>query len=430
MTNAAPTDVMDGAATPDEPAPAGRIRSLDLVRGFAVLGILAANMVAFALPGSAHRVPTMIEDTFAEKLFWLINLLLVDGKMRGLFTVLFGAGVVLFLEHARAKGGKGWWLQYRRLFWLWVFGSLHFVLFFEGDILLDYAVVGAFLVPILLIRRIPNWGLVALAAALLIWDGWGVTTYFDRNHQKELAVSTGTADVQTAHDYADWREEFESETREALEFDRGANFIEMAQDRHKYDTPISRTTFVIMAYGAGYLGLMLIGAALYRAGFFTANWDARKVTIWSGVGIAFSLVVALGLGLAIWQSDFAPATTYFYTYAWSPQYRLPMVLGMAGLLVVATPKLGPTWLGERLSAAGRMAFTNYIAMSVIFPVFFHGWGFGLIAQVPRWGIWLFVFAGWALMLGWSKPWLERYRFGPLEWLWRCLTYWKLFAFRR
>lgn len=430
MTNAVPTDVMDGAATPDEPAPAGRIRSLDIVRGFAVLGILAANMVAFALPGSAHRVPTMIEDTFAEKLFWLINLLLVDGKMRGLFTILFGAGVALFLEHARAKGAKGWWLQLRRLFWLWVFGSLHYVLFFEGDILLDYAVVGLFLVPILLVPRVPNWALVVLAAALLVWDGYGAASHFDPDYQMERAIAAGTADAQTARAYADWRGGFEGDTRDALAFDQRASFIDMAVDRHEDDTPISRTILVIIAYGAGYLALMLIGAALYRAGFFTGNWNAQKVVLWSSIGIVFSLVVALGVGLAIWQSGFGPATTYFYTYAWAPQYRLPMVLGLAGLLVVATPKLGPTWLGERLSAAGRMAFTNYIAMSVIFPAFFHGWGLGLIAQVPRWGIWLFVFAGWALMLGWSKPWLERYRFGPLEWLWRCLTYWKVFAFRR
>ncbi len=430
MTNAVPIDAMKAPATPDEPAVAGRIGSLDLIRGVAVLGILAANMVGFALPGSAHRVPTMIEDTFAEKLFWLINLLFVDGKMRGLFTVLFGAGVALFLEHARAKGGKGWWLQYRRLFWLWVFGSLHFLLFFEGDILLDYAVVGAFLVPILLIRRMPNWALVALAAVLLVWDGYGASSHFDPDFQTERAVAAGTADAQTARDYAEWRSGFEADTRDALAFDRGASFIDMAVDRNEQDTPISRTIFVIVAYGAGYLALMLIGAALYRAGFFTGNWNARKVAIWSGIGIVFSVVVALGVGLAIWQSGFGPATTYFYTYAWAPQYRLPMIVGLAGLLVVATPKLGPTWLGERISAAGRMAFTNYIAMSVIFPVFFHGWGFGLIAQVPRWGIWLFVLAGWALMLGWSKPWLDRYRFGPLEWLWRCLTYWKVFAFRR
>ena len=109
--------------------------------------------------------------------------------------------------------------------------------------------------------------------------------------------------------------------------------------------------------------------------------------------------------------------------------RLPMILGLAALMVAYAPSF-TGWLGQRVSAAGRAAFTNYLGTSILMLFVFHGWALGLYGELGRPQLYLVTLFGWAVMLAWSKPWLERYRYGPLEWLWRCLTYGKWFALRR
>ncbi|HEU4651613.1 MAG TPA: hypothetical protein VFS49_09375, partial [Croceibacterium sp.] len=135
--------------TPDQPS--SRLATLDFVRGVAILGILATNILNYAqLPG-AHRWLKLIgEPTLGDKLLWTLNYLFIDGKLRGLFAMLFGAGLVLFMDRARAKGARPYWLQFRRLFWLALFGLFHFFVLFEGDILFHYALLG--MVAMLLVR--------------------------------------------------------------------------------------------------------------------------------------------------------------------------------------------------------------------------------------------------------------------------------------
>ena len=106
-----------------------------------------------------------------------------------------------------------------------------------------------------------------------------------------------------------------------------------------------------------------------------------------------------------------------------------MALGIAALLVAYSP--GWTdWLAERVRAAGRAAFTNYLGTSILMLFVFHGWALGLFGELNRPQLYLVTALTWVLMLVWSKPWLDRFRYGPLEWLWRCLTYRKLFPLRR
>ncbi len=121
-----------------------RIASLDIVRGFAVLGILAANVVGFARTGPYYYWGILQPVTFWEEAGWLVQYLFLDGKLRGLFAFLFGAGMAIFVERAAAKRGMGGalLLQGRRLLWLALFGAAHYYLLFFGDILLDYAMVG------------------------------------------------------------------------------------------------------------------------------------------------------------------------------------------------------------------------------------------------------------------------------------------------
>src|SRR5690606_5691513 len=110
--------------------------------------------------------------------------------------------------------------------------------------------------------------------------------------------------------------------------------------------------------------------------------------------------------------------------------HLPMVLGLAALLALGAPAAAKTALGSRVAAAGRMAFTNYVGTSAVMMLVFQGWAGALYGSLHRAELLIFVLLGWILMLAWSKPWLVRFRYGPLEWLWRSLTYGQWVTFRR
>lgn len=110
--------------------------------------------------------------------------------------------------------------------------------------------------------------------------------------------------------------------------------------------------------------------------------------------------------------------------------HLVTAIGYAALLVLATPWLLRTSLGLRVAAAGRMAFSNYLGTSLVMTAFFYGWGLGLFGRFGPLTQWAFVLLGWGLMLGWSAPWLARWRRGPLEWVWRMATERRILRNRR
>jgi uncharacterized protein len=176
--------------------------------------------------------------------------------------------------------------------------------------------------------------------------------------------------------------------------------------------------------------LMLIGMALLRFGLFEAALDRRKMRLWGWIGVAGGALLGLAIGWWAVARDFPPFLTQFLFNGASAAPRLPMVLGIAALLALWAPTAARGWLGSRFVAAGRMAFSNYIGTSVLMTLVFQGWAGGLYGELDRAGLLVVVVLAWVLMLAWSKPWLERFRYGPLEWLWRCLTYWKLFSLRR
>ena len=143
-----------------------RYQSIDAVRGFAVLGILLMNIVGMGLPSFSYIDPTYAGGSHGADLWtWAINNVLTDGKMRGLFTILFGASTLLIAQ--RADGSKPGPLQthYRRMFWLFVFGMVHAYLFWWGDILVCYALAGLFLFPF---RKVDPKALIGLGAAILV----------------------------------------------------------------------------------------------------------------------------------------------------------------------------------------------------------------------------------------------------------------------
>jgi len=178
------------------------------------------------------------------------------------------------------------------------------------------------------------------------------------------------------------------------------------------------------------LGLVLIGIALFRMGFFSGAFDPRKMRKWGWLALLGGLAVTALLALWPLVSGFTMFRTLFTFNVLGRLAQLPIALGAAALLVVNAGRLAQTGLGSRFVATGRMAFSNYLGTSILMVFVFQGWALGLFGRLHRPELMLIVFAVWAAMLLWSKPWLERFRYGPLEWLWRCLTYWKLFPLQR
>jgi len=148
------------------------------------------------------------------------------------------------------------------------------------------------------------------------------------------------------------------------------------------------------------------------------------------IGIVAGIALTIPLALWPYNSGFDFFTTLVVFQALGRIGQLPMALGLAALLVLWAPSATRGWLGSRFSAAGRMAFSNYLGTSIIMMFVFHGWALGLFGYLGRVELFGVVLLTWIAMLAWSKPWLARFRYGPLEWLWRCLTYGKVFPLRR
>lgn len=415
------------AAAPDGPVTsADRIVALDFIRGIAVLGILFPNIVAYAHPTLAYNWPPALPGgaTAFDKAVWLIQLVLIDGKFRGLFTLLFGAGMMLFIERAWARG-SGRWLQARRLFWLAVFGLAHYFLVWTGDILFLYAASGFVALAMLRweARTQLRVGIVwYLVGALFLTVAMGGQAAMEslpavqaQAPEQSERIRKGTADMIEAAD------------REAAVMGVGS-YAEIVAYRLAEETNgLAETPIVALVET---IPLMLIGMALYRRGLFERRFDRARARRWAWIGLVGGAILTVPLGLWAVAADYPFMLSLFVFGGPVAFLHLPMVLALAALLSLWAPTASQTWLGSRLVAAGRMAFSNYLGGSIVMMLVFQGWAGGLFGEFHRLGLLPFVLFGWLLMILWSKPWLARFRYGPLEWLWRCLTYGRIFPLRR
>lgn len=402
-----------------------RIAALDLIRGVAVLGILAINIAGFAGPQLAALTPDWRGTaTPLDEAAFALGFVLFEGKMRTLFTILFGASMLLFLERADAAGRDAGALQLRRLGWLALFGYLHFALLWWGDILFAYALCGC---VALMCWRAPAKPLVALALAIFVlWHGYQAVSSLPEVLTEER-VRTGTASQPEAAAHAETISGWTERTTDQIAIESGP-WPDLV--RHKLTTERFRPLAQAIIGLCETLPLMLLGMALFRTGFFAGACSRRRLWCMAGGGLAAGGAITVAALALAWPRHFPPVLMNALLSSWLALPHLLMGLGYAALLMLAAPRLAASGLGNRLSAAGRAAFSNYIATSLVMTALFYGWGLGLLGEVGAAGQWLFVLLGWVLMLSWSKPWLERFRYGPLEWLWRSLLYGRIVAMRR
>ena len=411
-----------------EPDPSDRIRTLDLIRGVAVLGILAINVAGFAAADSAAFSPDLPHPGnagwWANHAAYLANLVLFEGKMRALFSVLFGASLLLFTERADAAGHNGTRLQARRLTWLLMFGYLHFALIWDGDILFLYAAMG--FIALALRQWQPRQLVTAAALTFALWQVWGAAQWLP-SLAAEAAVISGTASpaVQRSHarDLAEFRKD---DARDQAEAQLSWPAQVQAKLADRADDPLN-----LIAYNWGEtLPWMLLGMTLLRTGFFAGNWPKRRMVWLAGSGLGLGGAGTAAFALWAERSHYPEVAMHFALGYGLALPHLAMALGYAALLVLAAPRLLRSVAGQQLEAAGRMAFSNYLGTSVVMATLCYGWGLGLFGQFGAAQRWTLVLLVWAMILAWSQPWLTRYRQGPLEWAWRSLTEGRWLAFRR
>ncbi len=399
---------------------ADRHFSLDALRGFAVLGILLMNVIGFTMPMAAYVNPRAWGGaTGADLIAWALAFILVEGKMRGLFSLLFGASLLLVIERAETKGADAASVHFNRMFWLFLFGLFHYWFIWDGDILGLYALCGcaAFALRNLTSRQLFQVGIAFMALNLVIW----LLVLLSVHDLRYDALLPG-ADAGLARDLAAVMAEFGEPNStliaEQLRLHLG-HYADIAESRLL--DHISAPIVLVYAYGPETVGLMAWGMALFKSGALTGQWPRRSYARAAVFAYAIGLPLSALLAWLCWESGFDTMLTADIYYAANLPARMIVMLGhlMALLSIVTTAR--PSAVLRRVSAAGRMALSNYLATSILMTTLYYGYGLGLYGQLGRWESYLTVLPVWALMLGWSAPWLARFRYGPLEWLWRSLA---------
>ena len=401
-----------------------RILTLDVTRGVAVMGIFSVNVVAMAMIQIAYFYPPAFGfDHLSDKLLWLANFILIDGKLRSLFSIMFGASMMLIVDRAIAAARSPWKTHYARMIVLMGFGFLHFLLLWWGDILTHYAAVG--MVAFLFFKLRARTLFIISVLGFLLYAG--PSAYFSTKAMSTYEqVQTGTATAEVREDY-DKRVKDLFPDAKAIAEDKAAHQTIPTHVRAAIDEGLD-TPFDLGPLWIETLSLMLLGMAGYKSGFLTGEWDRRRYRRVAMTGIGVGLVGYAGFAAWSWLHDFAPPYAMTAYGGYTPLLRPVMACGYAALAILLASPGG--MLTQRLAAVGRTAFSNYLGCTIIGVLVFYGFAGGLYAEVSRSQAWLLVPPVWVLMLAWSKPWLDRFHYGPFEWAWRSLARGKLQPMRK
>jgi uncharacterized protein len=422
-----------------------RITLIDSVRGIALLGILLMNIVVFGIPFPAFLKLSVLHEmgTINEKAWFFIEWPL-EGTMRAIFSMLFGAGIVLFTARFEKRGEGLLAVDYfmRRQLWLLVFGLVNaFVFLWVGDILFEYAIAG------MALFAFRNWSpkklLMASGVVLMI-----ATARDNRDlYLQKAIVANGEAVEKLDTSVVKLNEKQKDALAEMKNF-KESNSLPAQQQLYEknlrqtsgnysevYDNLSDRATSLEFYFGYfkiwDYIQFMFLGMALFKLGILTGK-AASKVYWWL-------FIVGLGFGLVISYYRIQPELFYKFNdydlaknvsidyYAISRTFRS---LGIFGLILLAYKSGWFKWLFALTRPVGQMAFTNYLMQSVLCGLFFYGFGLGMMGKLQRYELYYVVAAVWIIEICWSHLWLKYFRFGPLEWSWRSLTYWKIQPMKR
>ncbi|MDE1161438.1 MAG: DUF418 domain-containing protein [Acidobacteriaceae bacterium] len=420
-----------------------RISSLDVLRGFSLMGILLMNITSFALPEWDYYIPlTTVKPVFSgpywkvNTVMWFLRWVLAEGKMRALFSMLFGAGVILMTSRAEERGAgiKTADIFTRRNMWLTLFGILHCYLIWNGDILFFYGLIALlFLFPCRNLRpkKLLWAGVLVLLLNSVVFNGG---RYLQALSQKAEAEKVNAAlashrriDEKQVTALREWKK-----TQEDWRPSNKIMYEDIAAMQQGYwssvvhSAPVSyfMETFNVYFGFGDVLGMMLIGMGLLRNGFLSARLSLRTYALTAIVSLGITWPVVFAGAWHAWSSHFDQMESMKALYFTYDLGRIGGALGNAAAVLVFV-KLGAfRWLLDKVAKVGQMALSNYLLTSSSMKLLFvwsplHWYGY-----MEYWKLYIVVACMWAVNLIWSTLWLRHFRFGPVEWLWRSLTYWK------
>jgi uncharacterized protein len=418
-----------------------RLRTLDVLRGAALLGIALMNIVFTGLPFAAYANPNLWGGNDPLNAGVLaVQWTLFDGKMRALFSMMFGAGIVLFMQRAleRDNSVRAADLLSRRMLWLMLFGALHGWLIWAGDILYAYGLFGLLIVPM---RNVsPRKLLITSGVALVLLSLAVVGLGFNQRSTRNAAMAARAAEAKgqpLTKEQQDAKKEWDQvynrvlPSREKLQ-EEVDNYRKGYGGVMTQRVPVMRKfNFAPVYFPPGFdiWALMLIGMALFKLGVLQGErsfgFYVRLAVAGYAIGVPLNALSTYGM----FTSNFDIVATTF----WNVPYqigRVAVALAHASVLIMLVKGARMRWLTDRLAAVGQMAFSNYISHSIVYALVFYAPGLKMFGQLQRYQLYFVVLALWIFNLAWSPIWLRYFRFGPLEWCWRSLTYWQRQPMRR
>lgn len=408
-----------------------RISSLDVIRGFALLGILLMNIVGFGL-ANAYDDPTNAGGATGVNLWtWVTMHILAEGKMRCLFSMVFGAGVVLLTSRPNAAAD----IYFRRNLWLMAAGVLHAFLLWQGEILYPYALCALALYPFRVMEA--KW---------LAWIGVGMMVIiaafnFGAALEMKKTIEEGKAALAVTGKLTEEQEEAKKKWQEVRKHAKPtAEEVEKTNKRWQggiVDVLKVRAESVwrwhSMAYYHYYnldlFSMMFLGMALFKWGVFSGTCSMRFYGVMAGVGYLVGLSLNSFTAYTRVVNNFDIVVNIYTTLTYDVG-RLSIALAHVAVLILFVKAGVMRWLTGSLGAIGQMALTNYLTHSVVCSTIFCGYGFGLFGKLQRYELYYVVAGLWVFQMIVSPIWLRHFHFGPAEWAWRSLTYWKKQSMRK
>jgi uncharacterized protein len=383
-----------------------RLINIDIIRGVAVLGILLLNIQSFSMIIAAYQNPLAYGDfTGGNQTVYYFTHLFADQKFMTIFATLFGTGIALMAARQEQKGGSARGLHYRRMAILAIIGLIHLYLFWYGDILFFYAIVGmlAFTVR----NKTPRFLLISaffllLINALLIYlPGFALPYMSDADVHEMMMEWQPTEDLINAEINA-----FQ------------LSWLEQMNHRMKIGSDMLLN---LAFYSFRVLGLMMTGIALYKVDYFGARFSNRSLIIQAILCFCVGCSIILTRLNFNLEQDFPlesilPQENYWGSLLLAYAYMCSLVL------FCRTNRLAR--LKASMANVGKLALTNYLGQTLICTFIFHGWGLGRFGEFDRTEQLLTVLAIWAIQIIFSNSWVKHFQYGPFEWLWRSMTYGK------
>jgi uncharacterized protein len=375
----------------------------------ATLGVLVINIQLFSMIEAAYLNPFATGDlSETDKRIWIFGYAFADHKFLNLFSMLFGAGIIMFTERVQRANGHVTAIYYRTLGWLLILGLLHAYLLWPGDVLTAMAISAALVYPLRKwkVRGLITLGLVVMAVPAFNYWLFGSSIRYWPGEAVEGLLKT-------------WKPDAVAVNREitAMTGSLADQFIWRARSAWKLQT-------YVFAFLTGWqtAGTMIVGMGLYKWGVITAQKSKGFYILLALTGLAAgSFLIVKGI-IKNFAAGWSVEYSMFFGWEWNYAGSLFISLFYLSVVMLWVKSGGLRKVQNVLASVGRMSLSNYLLTSFIWMMLFNV--FGMFGHICRTGQMLVVMATWVVLILFSVLWLKHYKYGPLEWSWRALTYGK------